>query len=91
VVVDHPIADDGWDLWDGKLVFIERGEPGTAVIKIFDLETETMREHAVVPVQGNGFIQPGGTMTVSPDGQYILYSARARPGGADLILVDNFR
>jgi len=91
VVVDHPIADDGWDLWDGKLVFIERGEPGTAVIKIFDLETETMREHAVVPVQGNGFIQPGGTMTVSPDGQSILYSARARPGGADLRLVDNFR
>jgi Tol biopolymer transport system component/DNA-binding winged helix-turn-helix (wHTH) protein len=90
LVLDHPIFNHGWDLWNGKLVLIEPGEPGTAVIKIFDPETEDPRVHAVVPLQGNGFVEPGGTMTVSPDGRFILYSARARPGGADLKLVDNY-
>jgi len=88
-MVDYPINHAGWDLWRGKLVFMERGEPGTAVIKIFDPETG-MRVHATVRVPGSGWLRTEGTLTVSTDGQYILYSAKGKPGGADLILVESF-
>lgn len=91
VVVDRPIKHSSWDLWHGNLVFIELSEPGTAAINIVDLETGDLSTHASVPVEGNAWLDPEGTLAVSPDGQFILYSAKARPGGADLILVDNFR
>jgi Tol biopolymer transport system component/DNA-binding winged helix-turn-helix (wHTH) protein len=90
-LIDYPISNDAWDLWRGKLVFIEHDSPESAAIKIFDPETRDLRTHAVVPKQGRGWVLAEGTLAVSPDGQHILYSAKARPGGADLIRVDNFR
>ncbi len=90
IVLDHPVDHARWALWRGKVVFMEQGERGTAVIKIFDLESGNLETHAAVPVPG-GWVRTEGTLEVSPDGRFILYSAKGKPGGADLILVENFR
>jgi Tol biopolymer transport system component len=92
LVLDVPIGMRDWQLWRNHLVYIRKTGPESAVVEILDLETSDTRELTTLEVDPNataGF-QTFLGLTVSPDGQYILFS-RKDTAGSDLVLVDNYR
>jgi Tol biopolymer transport system component len=77
-----------WQPWRDKLVYVRTIGPRTGAIEVFDLNTHQTQELAQVP--GIGRIGPFAGLTVSPDGQFILYSSRDT-AGSDIYVVDNYR
>lgn len=74
-----------WTVWMGKIVYIAERETET-VIELFDPERETTRQ--IASLDGRPRLWFG--LTVSPDGQWILYTQNDHPG-SDIMLVENFR
>ena len=70
---------------EGIYFIAKPGPDGLHFIRFFDFATEETT--LVAPVEHP---QPQSGLTVSPDGQSILYSERD-PSGSDIMLIENFR
>ncbi len=96
--LDMHVPVTAWTFWDGKLLYMEALPPGAqrdsstpavrAAINILDMETLDKRRLATVGFAGP--IDGRYSMSVSPDGRFILFSGREY-AGSDLVLVENFR
>ena len=85
LVLDKSVKIFSWRTWRGNIVYISQNGEGGPSIEMLDLTTrETTKLHSLPEgtVTGNG-------LTVSPDGQWILYAQF--DVSADLMLVENFR
>jgi Tol biopolymer transport system component len=86
LVVDARVNTmSSWQPWRDKIVYIRTIGPQTGTIEVFDLNTHQTQELAQVPGIG-----PFAGLTVSPDGQFIMYSSRDT-AGSDIMLVENYR
>ncbi|MGZ8796390.1 MAG: hypothetical protein ACXW2F_03515 [Thermoanaerobaculia bacterium] len=80
-----------WSLWKGNLVYVRYMETGDAVIEMMDLKTRAKRRlQTFSPDTELGEAVAVTYMDVSPDGRRILLTKNDH-GGADLMLVENFR
>jgi Tol biopolymer transport system component/DNA-binding winged helix-turn-helix (wHTH) protein len=85
-----------WDVWRDQLFFARVIGPRTGTIEILDLVTNETRVHTHIDLDPSAAIDkypsqyPFLGLTVSPDGQYIVFS-RLDVAGSDLRLVDNYR
>ena len=87
-VLDHPKPEYylQWTLVDDSIFYVN---PDTKSIEFFSFATRRMKR--IVPLErlppkGN----TSGGLSLSPDGRWLLYRLPG-PGGADLMLVENFR
>jgi hypothetical protein len=84
LVLDREIYPHHWDLTDRGIYFID-GNPPT--ICFYDFGTQAVK--SLVPVHNDvGFLLTDG-LSVSPDGQWLVY-----PGGianSHIMMIDNFR
>jgi Tol biopolymer transport system component len=84
VVLDKRVSANQWTFWRGNLVYIDYQAENGPVVEMLDLTTRRTTE--VVSLAPRS----GGGLSVSPDGQWILYAHTDRTG-SDLMLVENFR
>ena len=92
-VLEGPIGFAAWQVWADKLVYALVTGAGGGAIEIVDLRTNQPREHATLTLDPIVAAYFGGKffgLTVSPDGQFILFS-RLDVAGSDLVLVENYR
>lgn len=86
VVLNKRVVIAQWTLWRGNLVYINNKAENGPAIEMLDLTTRRTTE--VVSLRPQRGLQPG--LSVSPDGQWILYAHTDRTG-SDLMLVENLR
>jgi Tol biopolymer transport system component len=84
LILDQSVDSTNWCIWNGKIVYMTPGEEGYS-IELFD---PANGETAAIGKAGD-VVEPFAGLTVSPDGQWILYS-KAVVRTADLMLVENF-
>ena len=78
-----------WALTRQSICFFDLKSPAGPVIKLYDLVTRQQRVIHQFPE--HTMIHRGETaLSVSPDGQWILYTQEDQ-NGSDLMLVENFR
>ena len=86
VVVSGPVA--GWTLWQNSLVYFA-GTDAHTVITQMDLTSGATKELVPAEVRA-GFGERDRSLSVSPDGRWIVFAVSERNGG-DIMLVENFR
>jgi Tol biopolymer transport system component/DNA-binding winged helix-turn-helix (wHTH) protein len=95
-ILDFDTDLNTWQVWRGQLIFARVIGPRTGTIEILDLETNETRVHTPIDLDPTAAIDkypsqyPFRGLSVSPDGQYILFS-RLDTAGSDLMLVENYR
>jgi Tol biopolymer transport system component/DNA-binding winged helix-turn-helix (wHTH) protein len=77
-------STDVWTVAEGGIYFAPEDSPRS--IRYFDFNTKHVRK--IFDVEKD--FDPGGGLSVSPDGHWILYS-QVDERGADILLVENFR
>jgi serine/threonine protein kinase len=85
LLLDAEIGQTQWTTWQGRLVYSDQQEDEGVVIRTLDLVTgETL---GLLPLDKGTTVGTG--LTVSPDGQSILFS-QTKVNRADLMIVENF-
>ena len=85
LVLERLRREKTWDLWRQFLIYLEpKGEEGPS---IDSLDLETGEVTTLVWLGGDGRVM--SEMSVSPDGQWIVYPNRDAEG-SDLLLIENF-
>ena len=74
-----------WTLWRDNLIYINPEGRTGPTIEMFDLRSRALRELVALGKEN----PPDSGLSVSPDGQWILYS-RDDLGGCDLLLIEGF-
>jgi hypothetical protein len=75
-----------WTLWRESIVYVNPEGATGPTIEQFDLRNGTVTEVVALGRE----TQPGIGLSVSPDGQWIVYS-RDDLAGSDLMLIEGFR
>ena len=78
-----------WVLWRGNIVYINPEGNSGPTLELLDLDTKEIRELVSFANRTNfGGMNVG--LTVSPDGQWVVYS-NADEMSSDIMMVENFR
>jgi Tol biopolymer transport system component len=91
-VIAEPVVWNQWTIWRNTVVYLMHDD-STTTFRVHNVETGTDTVLHTIPAQTlRGAPSPGATLTlsVSPDGQWIVYSALDRMG-SDLKIVNAIR